>query len=175
MTRYRSARRLVAAGLALALGLAAGAQSSWGGHGGGRGGRGRSDSTAPAATGQPAKYNPDTAETLTGTVQSIGTMSQGKFQVTTLTLKTATESVTVELGPQDFIDKQSFKLVLGDTVLVRGSRAKIYETTVVLAAEVFDKGDSLKLRDPGTGKPLWLAENPESENTPADKPAATPH
>ena len=69
-------------------------------------------------------YNPQTVETISGVVVSVGKfggikgMSQGIHAV----IKTDTETISVHLGPAWFIDNQETKISPNDRVEVKGSR-----------------------------------------------------
>jgi hypothetical protein len=71
-----------------------------------------------------------------------------------LLLKTAQETVEVQLGPSDYVDQQGLGLAAGNQVQVKGSRLTRAKKTFIVAAEV-RKGDKvLRLRDE-TGRPMW--------------------
>jgi hypothetical protein len=73
---------------------------------------------------------------------------------THLTLKTATETLEVHLGPTAFLNEQKVAIAKGDTLDVVGSRVTVDDEPVFIAREV-KKGDSVwTLRDP-VGLPLW--------------------
>ena len=101
-------------------------------------------------------YNPQTVETISGVVVSVGKfdgmkgMSQGVHAV----VKTDTETISVHLGPAWFIDNQETKISPNDRVEVKGSRITFEGKPAIIAAEVTKDGQTLTLRD-ATGMPVW--------------------
>jgi len=101
-------------------------------------------------------YNPQTVETISGVVVSVGKfdgmkgMSQGVHAV----VKTDTETISVHLGPAWFIDNQESKISANDRVEVKGSRITFEGKPAIIAAEVTKDGQTLTLRD-ATGVPVW--------------------
>jgi len=101
-------------------------------------------------------YNPQTVETISGVVVSVGKfdgmkgMSQGVHAV----VKTDTETISVHLGPTWFIDNQESKISANDMVEVKGSRITFEGKPTIIAAEVTKDGQTLTLRD-ATGMPVW--------------------
>jgi hypothetical protein len=159
---------------ALALFLSPPAYAQYGGRGHGQGGYG-GPGGVPHHADQGMRYRLETVESDTGVISEVAFMVSGQHKVTTITLKTDKGSLLVALGPKEFIDSQPVKFAVGDNVLVQGSKAKVYDQTVLIAAEVTDKGDILKLRDPETGKPLWFKregdpEAPAPPGSPEPKP-----
>ena len=101
-------------------------------------------------------YNPQTVETISGVVVSVGKfdgmkgMSQGVHAV----VKTDTETISVHLGPAWFIDNQETKISANDRVEVKGSRITFEGKPAIIAAEVTKDGQTLTLRD-ASGAPVW--------------------
>ena len=101
-------------------------------------------------------YNPQTVETISGVVVSVGKsggmkgMSQGVHAV----VKTDAETISVHLGPAWFIDNQESKISPNDRVEVRGSRITFEGKPAIIAAEVTKDGQTLTLRD-ASGAPVW--------------------
>ena len=101
-------------------------------------------------------YDPATVETISGTVEAVGTAMpmRGMNTGVHLTVKTDKETLSVHLGPAWFIERQDTKIVKGDRIEVKGSRVTFAGKPAIIAAEV-KKGDStLVLRD-GSGTPAW--------------------
>lgn len=71
-----------------------------------------------------------------------------------LLVKTASETISVHLGPQWYIDKQSIKFQAGDKVEVKGSRVVVQETPAIIAREIIKGSSVLILRDEN-GIPAW--------------------
>ncbi len=101
-------------------------------------------------------YNPETVVTVSGEIQNVETRTFGPsgFGLLVLYLKTDKETITVNVGPEEYVSSQNFKFEKGDKIVVKGSKAEIRGENVILAAEI-RKGDKvLKLRDEN-GMPLW--------------------
>ncbi|HSF33719.1 MAG TPA: DNA-binding protein [Candidatus Tectomicrobia bacterium] len=101
-------------------------------------------------------YDPKTAETISGEVVSVGhlTPMKGMGRGTRMTLKTATETVSVHLGPSWYLEHQDVKLVPKDPVEVTGSRITFQGQPALIAGEVRKGDEVLKLRD-DSGYPVW--------------------
>ena len=101
-------------------------------------------------------YNAATVETLTGMVEAVNkiTPMKGMYAGIHIMLKTDKETISVQLGPEWYIERLDTKIQKGDTIEVKGSRVTIASKPVIIAAEV-KKGDStLVLRD-SAGIPAW--------------------
>ncbi len=101
-------------------------------------------------------YDPATVETITGTVESVDkvTPMKGMYYGIHLIVKTAKETMPVDLGPGWYIERLDTKIEKGDKIEVKGSRVKFAGKPAIIAAEV-KKGDStLVLRD-SAGIPAW--------------------
>jgi|UniRef100_A0A7C3SJF7 hypothetical protein len=101
-------------------------------------------------------YNPATVETLSGEVTKVErfTPGRGMGYGVHLTLKTATETISVHLGPSWYVEQQGLTFAAGDKLEVTGSRITYQGKPAIIAAEV-KKGDKvLKLRD-AQGVPVW--------------------
>jgi hypothetical protein len=71
-----------------------------------------------------------------------------------MTVKTATETLSVHLGPAWYLENQDVKLEPKQTVEVKGSRITFRGKPAIIAAEVHKGEEVLKLRD-DNGHPLW--------------------
>jgi len=102
-------------------------------------------------------FDPKTVETLTGEIVEVKAAQSGMQGVAnrvTLDLKTAKETVSVYLGPEDYYQQQNVKLAKGDKVEVKGSRVMMGGNPVIIPNYV-KKGDQvLKLWD-DQGMPPW--------------------
>jgi len=101
-------------------------------------------------------YNPATVETVSGEVINVDKVMpmKGMDSGIHLSVKTGTETVSVNLGPSWYIERLDTKIAKGDQVEVKGSRVTIAGKPAIIAAEV-KKGDAvLKLRD-DSGIPAW--------------------
>ncbi|MGE5174600.1 MAG: DNA-binding protein [Betaproteobacteria bacterium] len=101
-------------------------------------------------------YDPARVVTVLGQVVSVEHIAAPRGRGTGVVLKvnTGSETLSVHLGPQWFIDKQEMKFSAGDTVEVKGAKAERVGGDVFLAAEVKKGSDVLKLRD-DRGIPVW--------------------
>lgn len=122
--------------------------------------------TAPAVThaeaeggnkSAKARYDPAKVVTVKGTVlgeQKVDTARGAK--AVRLVLKVGDDQVSVHLGPDSWVDKQSLKFTRGDEITVKGSKFT-YENKYGLIAQVITRGDaSMVLRD-GSGRPAWAS------------------
>jgi hypothetical protein len=101
-------------------------------------------------------YNPQTIETISGTVDSIHKIRPMKgmsYGVHTV-VKTDTESISVHLGPDWYIENQDVQIERGDTITIKGSRITYDGKPAVVAAEVHRGDEVLVLRD-AQGIPVW--------------------
>jgi hypothetical protein len=101
-------------------------------------------------------YDPATVETIRGEVVSVDRFSpmKGMGQGVHTTVKTATETLSVHLGPAWYLENQDVKLEPKQTVEVKGSRITFRGKPAIIAAEVHKGEEVLKLRD-DNGHPLW--------------------
>ena len=74
-------------------------------------------------------------------------------------LKTEAGDITVNLGLPWFPRKQDFTVKQGDTLEVTGSKVTRDDQTWLLAAQVKNGEQTLKVRDE-SGKPLWRKHEP---------------
>jgi len=101
-------------------------------------------------------YNRKTVETISGIVEDIRKSNQEKRMPDRidLILKSDKETVSIHLGPQWFMEKQTVSINKGDNVEVTESRVKYNGTPAIIAAEVKKEGQTLDLRN-AKGSPLW--------------------
>jgi hypothetical protein len=101
-------------------------------------------------------YDPKTVETVWGTVVSIEKITPEKKQGywVDLMLQTGNGTIAVELGPAWYVDKQTPRIEVNDTIAVTGSRMTINGKPIVIAAEVRKQNEILKLRD-ANGMSFW--------------------
>lgn len=101
-------------------------------------------------------YDPATVETIRGEVVSVDRFSpmKGVGQGVHMTIKTATETLSVHLGPAWYLENQDVKLEPKQTVEVKGSRIVFRDKPAIIAAEVHKGDEVLKLRD-DSGYPVW--------------------
>ena len=98
-------------------------------------------------------YDAKTVETVQGKVLSVERMQQQGRGVH-LMLQTDKETIAVHLGPSWYIDKQTSKIVTNDTITVIGSRVTVGGKPAIIASQVKNGNEILKLRDEN-GIPAW--------------------
>lgn len=103
-------------------------------------------------------YNPQTVETISGTVESVDkfTPMRGMGYGIHLMVKTDKGIIPVHLGPGWYIERQAMKFAKGDKVEVKGSRVTFNGKPAIIAQEVKKDDGTLILRD-DTGTPEWAA------------------
>jgi len=101
-------------------------------------------------------YNPQTTETISGEVVSVGTITpiKGMSSGVHVMVKTDKETISVHLGPAWYIQRQDIKIALGDKVEITGSRISFQGKPAIIAAELKKGTEILKLRDEN-GFPVW--------------------
>jgi len=101
-------------------------------------------------------YDPKNVETIKGEVVSVekGPSPGGKGYGVHLTLKTEKGTLSVEVGPGWYVEKQPVKIEAKEILEIKGSRVASQGEPAIIAAEM-RKGDQiLKLRDEN-GIPAW--------------------
>ena len=71
-------------------------------------------------------------------------------------LKTASEEVSVRLGPAWYLEQQGMKLAPNDQIEVRGSRVTFDGKPLIVAAQITKGAQVVRLRD-DAGVPAWRA------------------
>ena len=105
-------------------------------------------------------YDTKTEAKLTGTVEAVenvtppGRSGRRGLGGLHLTLKTATESIAVHLGPVAYLNDKHITVGKGDALDILGLRVTIDGETVLLAREVKKGDNTWTLRDQ-SGRPLW--------------------
>lgn len=101
-------------------------------------------------------YNPATVETLSGTVEVVNkvTPMKGMNSGVHLMLKTEKETISIQLGPEWFVERLDTKIKKGDKIEVKGSRVTFAGKPAIIAAEVKKGDNTLVLRD-SAGIPAW--------------------
>lgn len=112
----------------------------------------------PSVTGSMRIYDPASTETIRGRVRDLGihapryTVGWGRH----LTLETPEEMITVHLGPEWFLERQTMQIEPDDVITVFGSRVMYEGRDILIAAEVRRGNEILELRD-ARGQPRWSA------------------
>jgi hypothetical protein len=104
-------------------------------------------------------YNVLAERMFEGTVTSKGHIIEGLMY---FPLSTANTVVDVQIGPKEFVERNNFKLKMGDMVTVIGVPVVTKDRDIILAREVSGMNGVLNVRD-SMGLPLW------------DKPNRPPH
>ena len=101
-------------------------------------------------------YDVRTVETIAGEVTRVDEFVpiQGVYPGIHITLATDSESVSVHLAPAWFLENQDEAIVVGDAVIVTGSRILYQGAPAIIAASVQRDDQLLQLRDP-RGVPVW--------------------
>jgi hypothetical protein len=101
-------------------------------------------------------YDPAKVETISGTVESVGTVVpvKGMYAAVAVTVKTDKETISVHLGPEWYIGRLDTKIAKGDKIEVKGSRVTFADKPAIIAAEVKKADNVLVLRD-SAGIPVW--------------------
>jgi hypothetical protein len=123
------------------------------GDGQGTGGPGMGRGMGPGGGKGPMMYNPQTVTTITGTMEDLGP-KMGRMQHVSWIIKTAKGSITVHLGPAQFINQYQISLKPGDPVEATGSQMEMGGAPMLVAKEVKVGGKTYQLRD-DQGVPLW--------------------
>ena len=116
--------------------------------------------TPETGRGASPMYDVKTETTITGTVESVETVTKeggrGRRGLggTHLTVKTEKETLEVHVGPTAYLTEKGITLAKGDTLEIIGSLATIDKERVVIARQI-KKGDKTwTLRD-ASGRPMW--------------------
>ena len=101
-------------------------------------------------------YNPNTVETVSGTVISVNRElpSKGMSVGIHLILRTKKDIVSVHLGPEWYIQRQKMTIRAKDKIIVRGSKVDFGGEVSIVAAEVKKGKGTLLLRN-ANGFPFW--------------------
>lgn len=102
------------------------------------------------------RFNPKTVETVKGEVVRVDKVASpgGKGYGLHLTVKTEKETLSVEVGPGWYVEKQPVRIEAKDILEIRGSRITSRGKPVMIAAEIKKRDQILKLRDEN-GIPAW--------------------
>ena len=115
-----------------------------------------------------AKFDPATVVTVSGTVLGEQRIDHGKGpKAVRLVVKVGDEQVSVQLGPDVYVDKQKVKFAAGDQVSVKGSKVAYGGRYGVIAQSVTRGTETVVFRDP-KGKPAWKVATAGNPGAPAD-------
>ena len=105
-------------------------------------------------------YDVKTETTITGTVQSVDTVTgaggRGRHALggTHLMVKTDKEMLAVHVGPTAYLTEKQITLAKGDSLEILGSRVAMDNESVVIARQI-QKGDKTFMLRDASGRPLW--------------------
>lgn len=102
-------------------------------------------------------FDPSTVETVEGTIQEIREVGpQGRpLPGTHVILDVDGEEMEAHLGPRWFFAQKGVAFKEGDMLKVKGSKVELMGKPAVIASEVEIEGNTIQLRDPQTGVPMW--------------------
>ena len=125
-----------------------------GGPGSGPGACGGCGRMGERAGAGPRMFDTKTVTTVQGEVSDIEHIEHRHHGGVHLTLAMGSETVTVHLGPDFYLEGQELQLKEGDKVEVKGSRVTVDGKPLIVAQEVRRGNLVLALRD-ANGAPLW--------------------
>ena len=106
-------------------------------------------------TGTAPNYDVATEVTLTGAIEEVKTIPGPGLQGGVhLMLKTAKETIEIDLGPEWFLKKQNYQLNKGDDITVIGSRVKRDAGEAVIVRQITKGAETMTFRDE-KGFPRW--------------------
>lgn len=102
-------------------------------------------------------FNPDIMESYQGTILNVQKLRliNRPAAVVQILLKTDQGTLTVEMGPEWFLDSQGITLSNRQHIMVKGSLAQAKNTKFLIASSFQTEKQEIQLRDEKTGKPLW--------------------
>jgi hypothetical protein len=108
---------------------------------------------SPAGTAP--NYDVATEVTLTGAIEDVKTIPGPGLQGGVhLMLKTAKETIEIDLGPEWFLKRQNYQPNKGDDITVVGSRVKRDAGEAVIARQITKGKETMTFRDE-KGFPRW--------------------
>jgi hypothetical protein len=115
------------------------------------------------------KFDPATVVTVTGTVLGEQRVDTGKGpKAVRLVIKVGEEQVSVQLGPDSYVDGQKTRFAVGDTVSVKGSKFTYSNKYGLIAQAVTRGAETVVFRDP-KGKPVWKVASQGQASGSADR------
>lgn len=103
------------------------------------------------------KFEPDKITSVKGTIQSVSTFQPESGAASGVQLKVRTDegqTMTVHVGPQQFIRQKGMNFSSGQDIKVTGSKVTIDGESVIMASELTANDQTLNLRD-SQGRPQW--------------------
>ena len=103
----------------------------------------------------PGSYDLAAEQTVTGTVVDVRQVTgPGPAAGTHVTLKTASGTVELALGPSRFMTQKKYAIAAGDAIDVIGAKAQVDGHDVLLVREIKKGSDTMTFRD-AKGFPMW--------------------
>ena len=101
------------------------------------------------------RYDTTTEVTLRGTITKVEShMGRMGWNGTHLVVSFESETLTVHVGPSNYVDQQGFSFAAGEQIEVTGSRIKLEGTDVLIAREI-KKGEKVLTLRNAQGIPAW--------------------
>lgn len=101
------------------------------------------------------RYDTATEVTLRGTITKVEShMGRMGWNGTHLVVSFESETLTVHVGPSNYVDQQGFSFAAGEQIEVTGSRIKLEGTDVLIAREI-KKGEKVLTLRNAQGIPAW--------------------
>jgi hypothetical protein len=114
------------------------------------------ETAEPARKPAKARFDPATVVTLSGKVLGEQRVDHGKgTKAVRLVIKVGEEQVSVQLGPDSFVDGQKTRFVAGDEVTVKGSKFTYGTNKYGLIAQAVTRGNDTVVFRSAKGKPAW--------------------
>src|SRR5688572_1564684 len=101
------------------------------------------------------RYDPATELTLPGTITKVEThVGRMGWNGTHVVFRFDAETLTVHVGPSNYLAQQGFSFAVGEQIQVTGSRIKLEGEDVLIAREIKKGNKILTLRN-SQGIPAW--------------------
>ena len=105
------------------------------------------------------KYDTATEVTLKGTVTKVEAhVGRMGWNGTHLVVSFSAETLTVHVGPSNYLTEQGFSFAASDEIEVTGSRIRFEDSDVLIAREI-KKGDKVLTLRNSQGIPAWSKNN----------------
>ena len=99
-------------------------------------------------------YDVQSEAKIKGTVEELKVVEDGKAKIAKLVFNNGTETVSIFLCPQAFLEELGVSFAKGDNLEITGSKTKIGDAEEVLARQIQHGDDTVVLRDK-KGNPVW--------------------
>jgi hypothetical protein len=100
-------------------------------------------------------YDSKTETTVRGTVEEVRTVTgRHGWNGLHLSLKTASGTLDIHVGPASYVASKKFELAKGDEIEVTGSRIRVDGADAIVARQIRKGDETLTLRN-ADGVPMW--------------------